>query len=411
MKKSFYLIFFICFLSFLNGQNEFVIHENGLIYNDKTMSNLKGVVDSLNLKFLVCENDRIFLSKKQTTAYKVTLKKGDILKAKKDMEQGIDFDKFEIKYPEAEISKSTLVVLFEYQNYDKKEIAELSEISLNDNYGLSIEVEHSVNSAYVFKGQWKFRYIEKSAYSEEYIHAFYFPHELKSIPLDPSYGKQIAYADCMIDTTASKLLDGAESGYFDLPVNWQDLSVERKKSLLDSLRSIRVVGSCSMDNSPRVHAAHIAILSAQTTDWKVFLKSHLDIMNDRFDRVSDGNYAWGQRQTYIKELEELDINVFDLLLGISFQIENPASNHYFGSIRRLGRAMVDSDDKALFEKHMLDMISDQNLDDYNRVVFYFLYMNYCNHHKDKMARNLKVNKLKKRLKLHADPLFSDVVLN
>ena len=83
------------------------------------------------------------------------------------------------------------------------------------------------------------------------------------------------------------------------------------------MRETRVVGSCSMDSSPREHAINIAMLSAETTDWSVFLRAHLDIMNDRFDRVSDGSYAWKDRNTYIKELEQLDINVSDLIFGKS----------------------------------------------------------------------------------------------
>ncbi|MBK7243510.1 MAG: hypothetical protein IPH98_06560 [Saprospiraceae bacterium] len=72
-------------------------------------------------------------------------------------------------------------------------------------------------------------------------------------------------------------------------------------------------------------------------------------MNDRFDRKSDGSYAWGQRNTYIKELEELNINVPDLILGILFRIENPASNHYFGSIGRVGRALSETKNRNEIE--------------------------------------------------------------
>ena len=101
-----------------------------------------------------------------------------------------------------------------------------------------------------------------------------------------------------------------------------------------------VVGGCSMDNSPRLHALNIARLSAETVNWETFLRAHLDIMNDRFERVSDGSYAQAGRQTYLRELEELDINVPDLLLGISLRIENASRNHYFGSLSRLGRALA-----------------------------------------------------------------------
>jgi len=144
------------------------------------------------------------------------------------------------------------------------------------------------------------------------------------------------------------------------------------------MRSTRVVGFCSMDSRPRQHAINIALLSAETLNWEVFLKSHLDIMNDRFDRMSDGSYAWANRKTYIKELEELNINVSDLMLGIALRVENPAHNHYFGSIQRLGRAIAESKNKEAFESEMLSMIEDSTLDNFNRVLTYFLFLNYNN---------------------------------
>ncbi len=99
-------------------------------------------------------------------------------------------------------------------------------------------------------------------------------------------------------------------------------------------------------------------------------------MNDRFERVSDGNYAWGPRNTYIRELEALDINVLDLILGISFRIENPALNHYYGSIGRIGRALAETKNNNEIEAAILSVISDKELDDYNRLLFYFLLRNY-----------------------------------
>lgn len=164
-----------------------------------------------------------------------------------------------------------------------------------------------------------------------------------------------------------------------MPKNWEDLPELTKRNLLEEMRATKVVGGCSMDSRPRTHAVNIAMLSAETTNWEVFLKSHLDIMNDRFDRVSDGSYAYAQRQTYIKELEELNINVVDLLVGISLRIENPASNHYYGSIGRLGRAISESTSKNEFKAQILAMVEDENLDHYNRVLAYFLFVSYNNY--------------------------------
>ncbi|MFT3796792.1 hypothetical protein [Flavobacterium sp.] len=159
-------------------------------------------------------------------------------------------------------------------------------------------------------------------------------------------------------------------------------------------RNRRVIGGCSQDDGPRLHALSIAMLSAEATQWEVFLRAHLDIMNDRFDRMSDGSYAYGARQTYIKELEVLDINVPDLIFGISLRVGNPAENHYFGSIRRIGRALSESAQAKAMESSLLRMIADNGLDDYNRVLMYYLFDNYNYYLKDPKSKAQNRKKLK-----------------
>lgn len=155
-------------------------------------------------------------------------------------------------------------------------------------------------------------------------------------------------------------------------------------------RSRRVIGGCSMDNSPRIHAMNIAQLSAESFNWDIFLRSHLNIMNDRIDRVSDGSWAWASRNTYIKELEDLNINVLDLILGISFRLENPAKGHYYGSINRLGRAIAESKDLERIEDKLCIIISDEKIDDYNRLLVYYLYENLI-YNKDKSEEKTLYN--------------------
>ncbi|RTQ48921.1 hypothetical protein EJV47_15115 [Hymenobacter gummosus] len=148
------------------------------------------------------------------------------------------------------------------------------------------------------------------------------------------------------------------------------------RTALQLKRNRIVVGDCSMDNSPRLHALSIAKLAAESVSWEVFLRAHLDIMNDRFERVSDGSYAWRRRQTYIRELEVLDINVLDLLLGISLRVQNPSPNHYYGSIGRLGRALAETEHAPALEAKLRTMVADAQLDDYNRLLLFYLYRNY-----------------------------------
>lgn len=149
-----------------------------------------------------------------------------------------------------------------------------------------------------------------------------------------------------------------------------------KEKALYLKRCRRVIGGCSMDQSPRLHARSIALLAAEAHSWDIFLRAHLDIMNDRFERASDGSYAWGQRNTYLKELEELNLNVVDLMLGLTLRADNVAGNHYYGTIWRMGRALAESRDKDLFEKKAIAIMKDNSLDEFNRGLVFLLYHTY-----------------------------------
>lgn len=372
MKPYLCLLTGLFFSSLLSAQPEFKTYPNGLIYSEATMGKLHRIVDSLNLKYKSCELNRTYYSTAQAKAHVVILEKGNAREAKKDIKQGISFDDFLKKYPDAKVRRNALVVRTSYKDYQEKEVIEYGEVSLNTNYGL--EIQRSKADPDIGKqGSWLYESEKES------LQAFYFTSGIASAPLTANYARRIGYSDCLVDTSTNKFKNDASFGHAGLPENWQSLTEPEKIKLLDKLRSTKVMGFCSMDDSPRIHAVNIALLSAETTHWEVFLRSHLDIMNDRFDRMTDGSYAQGQRQTYIKELEDLDINVPELILGISLRVENPSRNHYYGSIGRLGRAISESKQKEMFEKEILDMTGDPELDDYNRVIAYFLYKSYLNY--------------------------------
>lgn len=372
---TFIVIIIINFNAF-GQESEFKVYKNGLIYSEDAMSKLGHVVDSLNLKFKTCDLNKKFYATNQTIGYIVSLDTGNIKQAKQDIENQIPFDEFVKKYPQAKVEKNKLIIKRKYKNYRDKEIVEFEEFDLKSDYGFSIETEDLKLYNKEVKNTWLFEYHKKTDYSEESIDAFYFSENFKSNEIPHKYALMIGYSDCLIDTTATKFKDNLKDGWVELPKNWQTYSEKKKSKLLNEMRSTRVVGGCSQDSRPRDHAVNIALLSAETYNWSVFLKAHLDIMNDRFERVSDGSYAWGERNTYIKELETLDINVIDLILGISLRVENPATNHYYGSISRIGRALAETKNRDEIEESILSAISDKELDDYNRLLFYFLFKNY-----------------------------------
>lgn len=459
MKQLTIIIFLFFGTTCFSQDTEFGKYNNGLIYSDTTIKQLKFIVDSLNLKFKVCDLSKVHLSKFQAKAHFISLERGNIAEAKKDIEANILFDSFVKKYPKSELEQELLVVQSKHKNYQGKNVVQFTSLELNNKYDHSFNFEENLSKYnQPLKGKWVFKYYPKTKYSKESIEAFYFIEDFSQQAIPEVYSRMIQYADCMVDTTTQIFFDKAvRSGtrypktvsttsvdfmnyvhkstqrpeYNSVEHNeknyeiyskkyeiWDSLRISRmdslkkndqkfnqllneavrdalnngnttgdefeeyvgryysKKTELELKRNRRVIGGCSMDNSPRIHALKIAKLSAETINWEIFLRSHLDIMNDNFERVSDGSYAWQQRKTYIKELEVLDINVLDLLLGVCLRIENPSNNHYYGSIGRLGRALSETNKSTEIETKMLQMISDNRLDDYNRILIYYLYLNY-----------------------------------
>lgn len=351
------------------------------------MDKLSRIADSLNLKYKTCNFNTVFYAKSQAIGHFVEVDQANIKEAKKDMENQISFEDFLNKYSEAKVKRNVLITRIKYKNNKNIDVVRFDEFDLQSDFGNRIYA-YDV-SLYVkdFSDQWIIDYSKATSYSEESLTAFYFPTGFISPPIPQKYSNMIGYADCLIDTTTTKFKDIREEGSSYLPQNWTSLSVGEKLLLLEELRSTEVIGSCSQDKSPREHAVNIAMVSAETQRWDVFLKAHLDIMNDRFERNSDGNYAWGQRNTYIREIEELNINVTDLLLGIIFRIKNPATNHYYGSIGRIGRALSETQNRKEVEQAMLSIIADQDLDLYNRLLFYFLYQNYSHYITDEAVKS------------------------
>jgi hypothetical protein len=385
----------LCFTILAYCQDaEFKVYPNGLIYSEHAMGKLSCIVDSLNLKYRTCNYNRIFYSKCQTIGHIITLDEGNIKAAKKDMENQIPLDQFLAKYPKATIERDALILKDEYTNSKNQNIVEFEHFDLTTDYGLTIEIEDVSVYEKDLSGKWLFEYTPNSKDSEASLSAFYFPQDFYSAPIPQKYSTMIGYADCLIDTTTTKFKDNLEEGWVELPANWTAMPERDKAQLLDQMRSKRVIGFCSQDSRPRNQAVNIALLSAETYNWQVFLKAHLDIMNDRFERMSDGSYAWAKRNTYIKELENLNLNVADLILGISFRVQNPASNHYYGSIGRIGRALSETNNRAEIEKALLSIISDNDLDYYNRLLFYFLFKNYNYYLKDEVLKKENKDKLK-----------------
>lgn len=447
----FHFLVFSCFVKYSYSQNyEFLKHQNGLIYSENTINNLKYIVDSLNLKFKKCDSKSIFFSNQIGKGHGILFNKltPQIVK---DIKLNISFNQLQKKHSNIKYLEDIYVV-----NYED----EYEGISINSE-GMFPRIESLEKEGWV---------IEKT--DENKYLVFFVEIPLKSQKLTNKYSEMIEYTHCVIDTNTQIFNNNAiESGvrfyndkqlpkvqlfldyindFPNKPIlkelgkkpkkmkseDWYEKEIkemelfnskffewdslrsnyientlsklpefhkllknsvkealdssssnavleyycEKYKSNKEALllkRNRIVVGGCSQDPFPRIHAKEIALLAAETTSWEIFLRSHLDIMNDNFKRASDGSYALKGRGTYIKELEELNFNIPDLMIGICFRFANAPKNHYYGNISRIGRAIAESKYRFEIEKKILEIIMDEECDLNNRYLMSYLIGNYA----------------------------------
>lgn len=486
--KTFPLLAMLLGFLATNAQGEFAVHDNGLIYSEKAVSKLKHIVDSLNLKFKVCEPKQLY-SLKQGRGHFVSLSGRRAKEALRDIEAGISLENFTAKYPRAEIQKDLLLLSDERIDYDGNPSIVVEAVEIGETGGQRIDwnkKEGDKQLGKLSRTRWVSRYSGKDDFSGESVVAFFVTQHFASTKMPEKYARMIQYSDCLIDTAsqvfypkkAEKRLSEDWPPRYDDLLSYRNLKTSRPNEVfdyekfqseknpktkakmqqqldfmyardsiwearlparIDSLhkadpefrllleaalleakqlsestpdledyvgryislkealelkRHRRVFGMCSMDSRPRVHAQEIALLAAETTSWEIFLRAHLDIMNDRFDRMSDGSYAWKARQTYIKEIEVLDINVPDLIFGISLRAQNLSDGHYFSRIGRTGRALAESKDLELFENRMLEMVADRELDLFNRLLVYYMLDHYNHNLKDRSLQKQNLEKLR-----------------
>ncbi|MGH1334946.1 MAG: hypothetical protein ACRBFS_02385 [Aureispira sp.] len=302
----------------------------------------------------------------------------------KDLKASISLEAFQTKY-NPKTTKNCYFIQQQHLNSIGKQVLSFSKVNTAGRFSPSIRLDKHL-STYQYPTTIRWVYDKEALLTTSYLSIFYLPQGLAIKPLPTTYAQLSAYVDCLMNPSFPKMLPPSASmdnyegnNWISLPKNWQKLPKDKQKSLLDTLRTIRVIGYCSQDSRPREHAVAIATVATHTTQWEVFLRAHLDVLNDRFSRRSDGNYAWKERQTYLQELEVLEINVPDLLLGITLRVDHPEAYHYMGSLGRLGHAILESKDSAIILERLLLMIKDPQLDLFNRRLlanFYWSHLHY-----------------------------------
>lgn len=433
MKKlSFFLLcFFSCYAS-AQTKPELDIF-NGLMYAPADMQELKKMADSLSVEFRQCKGPFSYAAWHQAPALRIEWKtKQPIETLISDLEKNTDLKTLKARYGHW-ITKEPSAALVAHNN------REYLAGNANGFDVVNREEKKLITWNQLPRGGWVYRtsgmLSKEGAFNIVTAWQLQKPFQARAIP--ETYGQLITYVDCLVDNktpltlhrertinpmesllklkqyvigkrgvrvllmedftdrelenyvcahygddetirryTDEILLADIEGYSMDYLDDVADEVVPKEK-LLELTRSAEVVGFCSMDESPRIHARKIAMLASQTHQWPVFIKAHLNIMNDYMDRRSDGSYAQAGRKTYLKELELLNINTTDLLLGSTLHVSNALPGHYFGDAGRYGRALSETRDPLAFETRLKKMLRDSLLDDFNKLVLFRLYVNYC----------------------------------
>lgn len=130
-------------------------------------------------------------------------------------------------------------------------------------------------------------------------------------------------------------------------------------------RSFRIFRTCGNDMRPTFHAKAICQLAVKANQWDIFLRAHLDVMNDSYFQYNESDPTTG-RKSYVVELEQIGVNSVDLLLGICLRSRNENMNHYRGSTSIMARALAETAHQPRAVQLLLAMIVDERLDLFNR---------------------------------------------
>lgn len=458
----------VILLSALGFAQEFQVFDNGLIYSETAMQKLGSIVGDKNDEFRKCELQKNYKSLYQTKGMCFDVNFPDRQLLRQELQENIGLEDFLNKYGNGQRQQLKLLTKRQYVDYNGIKVVEVKvepdgkglvikasdwEKSRTGNWIFNFAKKNYVEVAYLsddFKSiDLPVNYSRMIQYSECMIDTTtrihpetaertgmrYSTPKTKKIDRflkyireqflakNPKYRLKKDYLKFREDTRLfvraelnreeefknqleKAYLEAREQKSSHAGLEYYVSEYMSKEKALLLKRDRIVVGSCSMDQSPRIHAMEIAQLSAETFNWDIFLRAHLNIMNDKFQRASDGSYAWAARETYFKELESLNIEVIELVLGISFRVRNPAKNHYYGSIGRLGRAIAESSCTDQFRSELLSLMSHDLLDDYNKLIMYYLYDNmeyYMDKSKKKETYKSNIANAAKRLPEYIRP--------
>jgi len=169
-----------------------------------------------------------------------------------------------------------------------------------------------------------------------------------------------------------------------------------KQISLNLLRQQEMIGTCSYDDRPLYQLKNIAFLSGETSNWSLYIKATLNVLNDNVSRVANSNIASESRKTFVEDLARLNVDINKLLIGSNLRVADTSKTHYFSDGSKIAQAYanLDKGKQKEFEQIVEDIIKNPAVDSFNKLHFYNTISNYKHFVKD----TLKVNELNHKIK-------------
>ena len=172
--------------------------------------------------------------------------------------------------------------------------------------------------------------------------------------------------EAMRDTAfADKVRAAAKTGIADMRSD-PDLEflVERyisKDLALELTRRRRLIRMCGSDGADVAQYNAIARLAAEAGRWDIFPRAHFRIICPPYAGL-DETAMPGERKTYVKELEAIGLDLPAMMIGQAIRIDEPNGKHLGIWNPAVATAMAESEMGEEYEKRLLAMIDDPELD-------------------------------------------------
>ena len=118
-----------------------------------------------------------------------------------------------------------------------------------------------------------------------------------------------------------------------------------------------------------------------TNDWSTFIRTYLEML--QYEPVAELN-----------TLKMLGIQTQDFINGLALTASDVPVNHYDMPFSKLENMLTFVKKPEQFEKVLLNMVLDEQLDNHNRLLMYLLYVQFINNAGDVKAINQKIMDLK-----------------